>query len=324
MDSGSLLALMDRFDPHRQQQEALQLQSLQQQLELQRASEERAQQQFLASQAQAQQLNPIEVQLRQAALARIPQEQAAAQLGQEQAQFGLEQSRAMAPLLQQQLGAQIAAAQAAPQHQAGMLDIQRQQLAQAAAQQAAEAKAQQEKTQLSRYGMSLEALQKGVPGVALDPSQLGAMSGGALRPAGTLGALNQFMTAGDPTGAQQYIGEHPEVQVPPEIAQILATSPAAGGGGGAAPTTPGAVDPFVQQRQLADIESASRHLSPQSMSSFPGFGGEGPLLGPALYGLDVMRNRGAQWAAQLQHMMPTQEQFTSTQEAKRRALLGQK
>ena len=244
MDPGMLLAMMEQFSPQRQQQEQLQLQALAQQLAQGAAQEQRAQEQFLASQAQAQQLNPIEVQLRQAALAQIPQQQEAAQLAAEAARFGLGQQQAMAPLAQQQAAAQIAATQAGPQHQAASLDLQRQQLAQTGSHYTALERAQDEENQLSRMGMALNALspQHRVPGVELNQAGLGEAFGGLLRPSGNPAALNQFAAAGNPAAAQQYLAANPEVRdmagVDPKVLELLATGAV---GGGAAAVAPGAI-----------------------------------------------------------------------------------
>jgi hypothetical protein len=77
-----------------------------------------------------------------------------------------------------------------------------------------------------------------------------------------------------------------------------------------------------QWRQLENIESAKRNLSPEAMTSFPGFGGPGPTLGPLIHAWNVNRNFWGSQASKLSDMRPTQEEYLRTQEAKRRALLG--
>lgn len=111
-DPNLLLSMLDRFDPHRQQQEALQMQALSQQLALAQAAEERQAATHAHSLAQAQQLDPIQAEMLRTQLAGAqaaqPREAEAAQLAMAIQRQQMEQSGAMGPIAQEQARAALA------------------------------------------------------------------------------------------------------------------------------------------------------------------------------------------------------------------------
>jgi hypothetical protein len=252
MGTGDLLALMQQFDPQKQQQEQLQLQVLAQQLALGQAQEGRQAEIHAAAQARAQQLDPLNFAIQQALVNRIPAQDeaaqaaaAAARLGQEQAEFTLGQQRTNAPIQSANLQAQLAASLYGPQAQQEQTAIQRQAAENQAAHYASQDAAAKQKADAERLNVVLNAAAAGLPGVKIAPGMLGEASGGLLQPAGTVPAFNAAVAQQGPAAGQEYVTNNPEVTkmegYDPKVLSILAASAAAGTGAeapGAIPMAP--------------------------------------------------------------------------------------
>jgi hypothetical protein len=270
---------MERFDPQKQQQQVLTNQALAQQLELGRAAEERAQAVHAATQARQQQLDPLALQLQQALVNRIPQQDeaaqaaaAAARLGQEQAEFTLGQQRTNAPIQQANLQAQLAASLYGPQAQQEQTAIQRQAAENQAAHYAVQNEAAKQKADAERLNVLLNAAAAGLPGMKIAPGMLGEASGGLLQPAGTPEAFGAAYAQG-PEAANAYLTANPEVRSNPNTDQKLLEKLSAG----ALPGTGAGTEPVP----LSAIPMAP---PPEPVSNWTWMGG------PATYGVGRLAN----------------------------------
>jgi len=280
MDPGDLLMMMEKFDPRKQQQEQLANQALMQQLGLGLTSDERAAATHAAAQARQQQLDPVTLEaarnnaaIAAGGVARLPLEQEAAQYAANLARFNFGQAEADAPLARAAKEAAFAASLAGPQFQHDQLALQRSEAERKALHDAAVLKATEDQNRNTRLGTVLDVLrQGGVPGMVPNAVDIATMSGNLLRPAGSEAALNQFLTAGDPTGGQRYLTEHPEVKPTPEMAAILAKGAA---GGTSTGTVPGAgaqapvpLDPNAPLTDWQGIVAATRATAPAVRGAF--------------------------------------------------------